>query len=77
MYALRSSIRVNGMLITKTEEGFVADDGSGVKAVSSLDELFKYLLRYYEGRSPLFAGEESYGCVRVFRHPPAVMPGRR
>jgi len=65
------------MLITKTEIGYRAYDGETVNDFASLDKLFKYLLRYYEGRSPLFAGEESFGCVRIFRHPPAVMPGRR
>ena len=66
------------MEITRTEGGgYEVDDGSVRKSFVSLDGLFKYLLCYYEGRSPLFAGEESYGCVRIFRCVPEVMPGRR
>lgn len=65
------------MQITQTDTGFVAEDGSVRKEFPTVDELFKYLLWFYEGRSPLFAGKESFGCVRIFRQPPAVMPGRR
>lgn len=66
------------MEITRTEDGgYEVDDGSEKKSFVSLDDLFKYLLRYYEGRSPLFAGDESYGSVRIFRHPPEAFPGRR
>lgn len=65
------------MLITRTETGYIADNGLGERAFPTLDDLFKFLLRHYEGRCSIMAGEESYGCVKIFRHPPAVMPGRR
>jgi hypothetical protein len=65
------------MLITKTESGYRAYDGEAVLDFPSLEKLFRYLLRYYEGRSPLFAGDDSYGSVRIFRNPPEVFSGRR
>jgi len=65
------------MELTRQEDEYMIKDGSEEKTFSTIDDLFRYLLCRFEGRSPLFAGEESYGCVRIIRNPPAVYPLRK
>lgn len=55
--------------IRKVGNGYVAVDDQAEKEFETLDDVFRYLLSAFEGRSRCFAGE-SYGNVKIIRRSP-------
>ncbi len=61
------------MKIKKVSNGYiiVAEERREEEIYTTLDEVFKRLLLYYEGRSDWFGviGKKAYGVVKIFRKP--------